>query len=43
VLLTAKTAGLIPVVKPELEKLAETNFYFSEELRVRILNLAGEQ
>ena len=43
VLLTAKTAGLIPAVKPELEKLAQLDFYFSEELRLRILSLAGEE
>lgn len=41
-LLRAKHRGLIPSVKPVLDKLAANGFHASDELRERILKLAGE-
>lgn len=42
VLVQAKRQGLIPVLKPLIEKLAENNFYISDELKEETLSLVGE-
>ena len=41
-LLRAKKRGIIAVVRPVLDKLAANGFHASDELRERILKLAGE-
>ena len=38
----AKLSGIIPSIKPLLSKIKKTNFRFSEELEITILNKAGE-
>lgn len=42
VLLKAKRRGLIPVVKPLIERIRQTNFRLSAELETQVLRLAGE-
>lgn len=42
VLILAKRQGLIPLLKPLLEKLAENNFYISDELKEEAFTLVGE-
>jgi uncharacterized protein len=42
VLLRAKSRGLIPAIKPHIEKLFELGFFISAELRNSVLRLAGE-
>lgn len=43
VLLRAKRVGLIPAIRPEIERLLkETTFFCSETLFQNLLNLAGE-
>jgi predicted nucleic acid-binding protein len=42
VLLKAKAAGLIPAIRPLLERLIEQAFYLSEALSREMLFLAGE-
>jgi uncharacterized protein len=41
-LMRAKKNGVIAAVKPLLDKLADNGFHASDELRARILILAGE-
>jgi hypothetical protein len=41
-LLEAKQQGLLVAVRPEIERLAQTNFYFSAVLAQEILQSAGE-
>jgi predicted nucleic acid-binding protein len=41
-LLQAKLQGLLPALRPEIERLAQTNFYFSAALIHEILQAAGE-
>jgi len=41
-LLRAKIKGVIPLVRPVLDKLEAQGFYASAELRLKILQLAGE-
>jgi hypothetical protein len=41
-LLEAKLQGLLPAIRPEIERLAQTNFYFSTALIQEILQAAGE-
>jgi predicted nucleic acid-binding protein len=38
----AKQQGIIPSVKPILDKVRQTNFRFSEDIFIRTLNEAGE-
>jgi len=42
-LVKAKKEGFIPVVKPLLEKLKDTDFRISEEVIARTLDQAGEK
>jgi predicted nucleic acid-binding protein len=42
ILLDAKLIGIIPAVKPLLEKIRATNFRISEDLMKNILRKAGE-
>jgi len=43
VLLRAKRSGLIPAIRPDLERLLnETNFFCSATLIQSVLTLAGE-
>lgn len=42
VLIQAKQQGLISVLKPLIEKLAENNFYISDELKEEAFTLVGE-
>jgi uncharacterized protein len=42
VLLRAKSRGLIPAVRPLIEKLDDLGFYMSDELKKNVLRLAGE-
>ena len=42
ILLRAKKRGLIPAVRPEIEKLKSMGFYASPELVNAILSPAGE-
>lgn len=42
VIIGAKNAGLIPSIKPYLEKIKETNFRISEELEQVALKSADE-
>ena len=41
-LLRAKSKGVIPLVRPVLDKLEAQGFHASAELRLKILQLAGE-
>ena len=41
-LLEAKHHGLLPAIRPEIERLAQTNFYFSSALIEEVLQAAGE-
>ena len=41
-LLRAKRQGLIPVVKPLLDKVRQTNFRFSAVIEMEVLRQAGE-
>ncbi len=41
-LLEAKHRELLPAIRPEIERLAQTNFYFSAALIKEILQAAGE-
>ena len=41
-LLQAKRYGVLPLVRPEIERLAQTNFYFSSALIKEILRAAGK-
>lgn len=41
-LVEAKDAGLIPLVKPVLEQIKMTNFRVAEKLEKQLLKLAGE-
>lgn len=41
-LIRAKNKGVIAAVKPLLDKLADNGFHASDELRAKILRLAGE-
>lgn len=43
VILKAKRAGIIPVVKPLLDELPRQGFRFSSDLYVEILRLANEE
>jgi predicted nucleic acid-binding protein len=43
IILDAKLAGIIPSVKPLLDKIKETNFRISEKLEAMILNKSNEQ
>jgi len=43
IILRAKTDGIIASVKPALEKIRKTNFYFSEDVYRNILKEAGEE
>ncbi|HAA23954.1 MAG TPA: DUF3368 domain-containing protein [Cytophagales bacterium] len=42
VFLTAKQKGILPAIKPLLDKIDTTNFRLSEELIQRVLHLANE-
>jgi uncharacterized protein len=42
VLVQARQQGLIPRLKPLIEKLAKNNFYISDELKEETLALVGE-
>ncbi len=42
VLLRAKSRGLIPVVRPLIDKLDQLGFFMSDELKNNVLRLAGE-
>lgn len=42
ILLRARRQGLIPAVKPLLERIRQTNFRFSAALEMEVLMLAGE-
>lgn len=42
VLLEAKSAGLIGSIGPIVDRLAESGLWISDELRMRVLALAGE-
>lgn len=42
ILIRAKALGLVPAVKPYIEKIRTTNFHLSESLLTRILNSVGE-
>lgn len=42
VLLAAKEVGLLPQISPAVDQLRATGMYISDELRLRILRLAGE-
>ncbi len=42
VLLQAKQRGLLPAIRPEINRLAETNFYFSPSLIEAVLQAANE-
>ncbi len=42
ILIKAKLEGIIPAVKPLLEKIKQTNFRLSEELELQALNQANE-
>ena len=42
VLLQAKRRNLLPTLRPEIDRLAQTNFYFSESLVLEVLRIAGE-
>lgn len=42
VLVQAKRQGLIPILKPLIEKLAANNFYISDDLKEEAFALVGE-
>ena len=42
VLLGAKRAGLLPVIRPELDGLVRTSFFLSPQLYTELLQAAGE-
>lgn len=42
VLLRAKSRGLIPAIRPLIDKLGELEFFMSEDLKNDVLRLAGE-
>ena len=42
VFLRAKREGIIPSIKPILEKVQQTNFRYSQSILIEILSLAGE-
>ena len=42
VLVDAKNEGIIPEIKPVLEKIRKTNFRFSKSIEIEILRQAGE-
>ena len=42
-LLKAKRRGLLSAIRPEIDRLAQTNFYFSAALIAEILLAAGEE
>ncbi len=42
-LLEAKRRGLLAAIRPEIDRLAQTNFYFSAALIAKILQAAGEE
>jgi predicted nucleic acid-binding protein len=42
ILLKAKNMQLIPLIKPILDKIKNTNFRISEELELTVLKLANE-
>ena len=42
IIVDAKLAGIIPSVRPILEKMRTTNFRFTERLELLILKNAGE-
>ena len=41
-LLEAKLQGFLPALRPEIERLTQTNFYFSSALIQEVLQAAGE-
>ena len=43
IILKAKERGVVPEIAPLLERLTDTGFWMSEELRLQALKLAGEQ
>ena len=42
VLLGAKRAGLLPVIRPEIDGLVRTSFFLSPQLYAELLQAAGE-
>jgi len=42
VLAEAKISGLIPLVRPLIDKIKQTDFRLSEQLEIKILKLIGE-
>lgn len=42
ILIEAKRAGLIPLVAPHVDKMRSSGMWISDEIRRRILALAGE-
>lgn len=42
VLLGAKRAGLLPAIRPELDRLVEASFFLSPQLYSELLQAAGE-
>ena len=42
IFLRAKREGIIPSIKPILEKVQQTNFRYSQSILIEILSLAGE-
>lgn len=42
VIVKAKLIGLVPSIKPIIEKIKQTDFRLSEEIEVEILKLAQE-
>lgn len=43
IIIKAKQLGLIPTIKPLLEKISKTNFRLSKELEQEALKLAAER
>jgi predicted nucleic acid-binding protein len=42
IMLEAKSRGITPTIKPWVQRLAEAGLWFSDDLRTRVLALAGE-
>jgi predicted nucleic acid-binding protein len=42
VLLASKRRGLIPLIRPSLDRLVEQSFFLSPQLYAELLDVAGE-
>jgi predicted nucleic acid-binding protein len=42
ILIEAKSCGIIETIKPWVQRLSDSGLWFSDDLRTRVLALAGE-